>query len=389
MSRAKAAHMIIDREFTVGDVDPRLYGSFIEHLGRAVYGGIFEPDHPEADENGFRRDVIELVRNLRVPIVRYPGGNFVSGYNWEDGVGPVPARPRRLELAWRTIETNRVGVNEFAAWARKVGAEVMMAVNLGTRGIDAARNLVEYCNHPGGTYWSDLRRSASWLPGRWPPAARGRLHLRGRPRRRLPAHHPAPARRPGQDRLPGPAGQRDRADHDAERRAGLGPDHLLSVPARVGVRVGARCCSPSSAPRSTKPGSLATCPCSTWSWSATCGSTGTTGSSSTSSWSTPIRVLELRTDFRRRVDLRHEIAAWGPHDGVRRGDDERFGAEPLDFHGLAAALGDVTGVDVSPKVPLALPGVVLKRREGARTLRIQGNPPVGRSRGRARRGDEG
>lgn len=153
----KKAKMTIAKEFKVGDVDKRVYGSFIEHLGRAVYGGIYEPDHPTADEYGFRRDVLELVNELNVPIVRYPGGNFVSGYNWEDGVGPVENRPRRTELAWGTIETNQIGTNEFARWAKLANTEVMMAVNLGTRGVDAARNLIEYCNHPQGTYWSDLR----------------------------------------------------------------------------------------------------------------------------------------------------------------------------------------------------------------------------------------
>lgn len=155
----KKAQVILSKDFTVGKVDRRIYGSFIEHLGRAVYGGIYESGHPLADEKGFRKDVMELVKELQVPIVRYPGGNFVSGYNWEDGVGPVENRPRRTELAWRTTETNQVGTNEFAEWAKKVNSEVMMAVNLGTRGIDAARNLVEYCNHSQGTYWSDLRRS--------------------------------------------------------------------------------------------------------------------------------------------------------------------------------------------------------------------------------------
>lgn len=153
------AKIILDKDFRVGEVDKRIYGSFVEHLGRSIYGGIYEPDHPEADEMGFRKDVISLVKELNIPIIRYPGGNFVSGYNWEDGIGPKEQRPRRLELAWRTIETNQVGTNEFASWAKKVGAEVMMAINLGTRGVDAARNIVEYCNHPGGTYWSDLRRS--------------------------------------------------------------------------------------------------------------------------------------------------------------------------------------------------------------------------------------
>ncbi|HZJ57920.1 MAG TPA: alpha-N-arabinofuranosidase [Clostridia bacterium] len=155
----KKAKMILDKDFKVGQVDDRIYGSFIEHLGRAIYGGIYEPEHPEADEKGFRKDVTRLVKELKMPIVRYPGGNFVSGYNWEDGVGPKENRPRRLELAWRTIETNQFGTNEFVDWARQADTEVMMAINLGTRGVDAARNFVEYCNHPGGTYWSDLRRS--------------------------------------------------------------------------------------------------------------------------------------------------------------------------------------------------------------------------------------
>lgn len=152
------AKMLVDKDFKISDVDSRIYGSFIEHLGRAVYGGVYEPDHPLADENGFRKDVIELVKELDVPIIRYPGGNFVSGYNWEDGVGPIGERPRRLDLAWRTTETNELGTNEFVDWTKKVNSEVMMAVNLGTRGIDEARNLVEYCNHPGGTYYSDLRK---------------------------------------------------------------------------------------------------------------------------------------------------------------------------------------------------------------------------------------
>ncbi len=150
--------LIMDRDYTVGPIDPRLYGSFIEHLGRAVYGGLYEPDHPLADEEGFRKDVLELVRRLGVTLVRYPGGNFVSGFRWEDSVGPVEQRPKRLDLAWFTTETNRVGLHEFAHWARKAGSSVMYAVNLGTRGPDAARNAVEYANHTGGSYWSDLRR---------------------------------------------------------------------------------------------------------------------------------------------------------------------------------------------------------------------------------------
>lgn len=155
----KKATMILEKDFKVGRIDNRIYGSFVEHIGRAVYGGIYEPGHPEADEAGFRKDVIRMVKELNVPIVRYPGGNFVSGYNWEDGIGPKEKRPRRMELAWMAVETNEVGTDEFAEWARRADTEVMMAVNLGTRGVDAARDLVEYCNHPGGTYWSDLRKT--------------------------------------------------------------------------------------------------------------------------------------------------------------------------------------------------------------------------------------
>jgi len=152
------ARIVLDADFAIGRVDPRLFGGFAEHLGRCIYGGIYEPDHPSADEDGFRTDVIALVRELDMPVVRYPGGNFVSGYDWEDGVGPRERRPRRLELAWRSLETNQFGTNEFVKWCRKAGTEPMIAVNLGTRGPDSARRLVEYCNHPGGSAYSDLRR---------------------------------------------------------------------------------------------------------------------------------------------------------------------------------------------------------------------------------------
>ncbi len=153
------AKLSLDKEFTVGAVDNRVYGSFIEHLGRAVYGGIYEPGHPKADKNGFRQDVIDLIRELDVPVVRYPGGNFVSSFQWEDSVGPAEKRPRRLDLAWKAVEPNLFGLNEFMAWTKHAKTEAMMAINLGTRGIDAASALVEYANHPGGSYWSDLRKS--------------------------------------------------------------------------------------------------------------------------------------------------------------------------------------------------------------------------------------
>lgn len=155
----KKAQVIIDKEFILGDVDKRLYGSFIEHLGRAVYEGIYQPESAFADENGFRKDTIELVKELNVPIIRYPGGNFVSGYCWEDGVGPKEKRPSRVDLAWSVIETNQFGLNEFVDWTKAVNSQVMMAVNLGTRGVEDAKNLLEYCNFSGNSKYSDLRKS--------------------------------------------------------------------------------------------------------------------------------------------------------------------------------------------------------------------------------------
>lgn len=151
-----AAHLTIGTESTA-DVDPRLFGSFVEHLGRAVYDGLYEPGHPSADEDGFRTDVLDLVRELGATTVRYPGGNFVSGYRWEDGVGPRDQRPRRLDLAWHSTETNEVGLDEFARWARRAGLELMLAVNLGTRGVQEALDLLEYSNIRSGTALSDQR----------------------------------------------------------------------------------------------------------------------------------------------------------------------------------------------------------------------------------------
>jgi alpha-L-arabinofuranosidase len=153
------ASITLDPDFRIGAVDDRLFGSFVEHMGRCVYTGIFEPDHPLADRHGFRTDVLELVRRLGPTVVRYPGGNFVSGYRWEDGVGPRDQRPKRLDLAWQAVELNTFGTDEFIAWCRSVDVEPALAVNLGTRGVQAAVDLVEYCNHRGGTRLSDLRRA--------------------------------------------------------------------------------------------------------------------------------------------------------------------------------------------------------------------------------------
>ena len=152
------ASVTAHRDYTISEIDDRLYSAFLEHLGRAIYTGIHEPGHPTADKNGMRGDVAELVRALRIPYVRYPGGNFVSAYNWEDGIGPAADRPTRLDLAWHTSESNAVGIHEFADWCDMVGTKPMLAINLGSRGLDEARNFVEYVNGPTGSYWGDLRR---------------------------------------------------------------------------------------------------------------------------------------------------------------------------------------------------------------------------------------
>ncbi|MDQ7879221.1 alpha-N-arabinofuranosidase [Microbacterium sp. QXD-8] len=151
------AHLTLDPQFTIGPVNRRLFGSFVEHLGRCVYDGIYEPGHEKADEEGFRTDVIELVRELGVSTIRYPGGNFVSGYRWEDGVGPRDERPPRLDLAWHSTESNEIGLDEFAGWLKKVDSELMYAVNLGTRGVLEALDVLEYANLRSGTHWAQRR----------------------------------------------------------------------------------------------------------------------------------------------------------------------------------------------------------------------------------------
>ena len=158
-SPAVSASVRISADSVISPIDDRLYSSFIEHMGRAVYGGIFEPEHPSADTQGFRTDVSEQIEKLQLSHIRYPGGNFLSGYNWEDGVGDKSARPVRRDLAWFALEPNQVGTNEFAAYCKKIGIKPMLGVNLGTRGSQDAANLLEYCNVESGTYYSDLRRS--------------------------------------------------------------------------------------------------------------------------------------------------------------------------------------------------------------------------------------
>lgn len=152
-----SARLTVDAASPIGEVRRKIFGGFVEHLGRHIYDGIHEPTHETADAEGFRTDVIDLVKELGVDTIRYPGGNFVSGFRWEDSVGPVEERPRRLDLAWHSTETNEVGLHEFSSWLDKVGSDLMMAVNLGTRGTLEAIDLLEYCNIRSGTALSDQR----------------------------------------------------------------------------------------------------------------------------------------------------------------------------------------------------------------------------------------
>jgi alpha-L-arabinofuranosidase len=151
------ARVVLDGAYRVAPVPRRLFGSFVEHMGRCVYGGIYEPGHAEAGPEGFRRDVVALTQELGITVVRYPGGNFLSGYDWTDGIGDQQERPVRLDRAWKAVESNQVGTDEFMAWAELASVEPMLAVNLGTGGIQEACDLLEYCNRPSGTKWADLR----------------------------------------------------------------------------------------------------------------------------------------------------------------------------------------------------------------------------------------
>ncbi len=155
---SKMAKIKIDIERQIGPIDRRIYSGFIEHLGRCIYGGIFDEHSPLSDKHGFRRDVMDALRGLKNPVLRWPGGNFVSGYHWLDGVGPVEQRPRRMELAWHVEESNRFGTNEFLLYCEQLGVEPYICVNMGNGTMDEAQAWVEYCNGKGDTYWANLRR---------------------------------------------------------------------------------------------------------------------------------------------------------------------------------------------------------------------------------------
>lgn len=148
----------IDFDRKIGAVDPNIYGAFVEPIRTVVYGSIYDPKSPFADENGFRKDFIQLVKELKIPVVRWPGGNYVSGYNWEDGIGPKEQRPARLDIAWHQIEKNQMGTDEYVKLCNLIGAENFICINAGLGTLDQARHWVEYCNYESGTYYSDLRR---------------------------------------------------------------------------------------------------------------------------------------------------------------------------------------------------------------------------------------
>jgi alpha-L-arabinofuranosidase len=152
------ARIKLDLDRTLGIVDRRIFGGFVEHLGRCIYGGLVDEGSPLSDEHGHRLDVLEAARALRMPLLRWPGGNFVSGYHWQDGIGPKEQRPRRIELAWRGEESNRFGTDEFMAYCQALGTESYICVNLGTGTIDEAQAWVEYCNGTGNSSWANLRR---------------------------------------------------------------------------------------------------------------------------------------------------------------------------------------------------------------------------------------
>lgn len=152
------ARLKLDKDFIVGEVDKRILSTFLEPIGDIVYGNLYNPPHPTADEQGFRKDVMELMRGLGSTAIRYPGGNFVSGYNWLDGIGPADKRPVRYDKAWKRIETNQMGIDEYTDWVKKVGSEPILAVNLGTGTPEEASNEIEYTNMEGGTHYSELRK---------------------------------------------------------------------------------------------------------------------------------------------------------------------------------------------------------------------------------------
>ena len=157
-AQSRPAVIKIDTDRVIGEVDPHLFGNFTEHLGRCIYGGIFEEGSPLADDDGFRKDVLTAIQGLGVTMLRWPGGNFASGYNWMDGIGPRDRRPARRDDAWGALESNRFGTDEFLKYCERVGAEPYLCINAGLGSVDEARKWVQYCNESGNTHLAQMRR---------------------------------------------------------------------------------------------------------------------------------------------------------------------------------------------------------------------------------------
>lgn len=154
----KTAKVTVHPDYKIAKVEKRLFGAFLEPIGNWVYGGIYNPKHPSADEMGFRQDILEAVREFGMPAVRLPGGNWISGWEWKNSIGPMENRKVQLDLAWFQIEPNIVGLDEYLEWTKRANTEPMFTINLGTDDLKSAAHLVEYCRHEGGTYWSELRK---------------------------------------------------------------------------------------------------------------------------------------------------------------------------------------------------------------------------------------
>lgn len=170
-SFSQTAKIKIDVTRTISEIDPKIYGVFMEPIhftGRrmglpdsvdfnTLYGNLYDPASSLADENGFRKDYIDALKELKITNMRWPGGNFVMAYNWQDGIGPKDQRPVRINMAWGGKDNNHVGTDEWMQLNKSIGSENIVCVNLGLATIQDAAYWVEYCNYKKGTYYADLR----------------------------------------------------------------------------------------------------------------------------------------------------------------------------------------------------------------------------------------
>jgi alpha-N-arabinofuranosidase len=153
----------LDFDRRIGEIDRNIYGSFIEELGRCIYGGVYDPGSPLSDSEGYREDVMRAIKGLRISVLRWPGGNFASGYNWKDGIGPKNKRPPRWDPAWQEVDSNQFGTDEFLRYCEKLQVQPYITVNMGTGTMQEAADWVEYCNGTENTYWANQRRKNGHL----------------------------------------------------------------------------------------------------------------------------------------------------------------------------------------------------------------------------------